>query len=80
MHPPWLWGQHLPLDRSDRVVEPRITAAALAPLLLCSRELMQSLSIDTAMRLLLDSCRYRSGRAGPGEPLRRLPVLSSLLF
>jgi hypothetical protein len=80
MHPPWLWGQHLPLDRGDRVVEPRITAAALDHLLLCGSELLQNLLIDTARRLLLDSCRYRSGRAGPGEPLRRLPVLSSLSF
>ena len=57
MHPPWLWGQHLPLDRGDRVVEPRITAATLAHLLLCSRELMLNLLIDTARRLLLDFFR-----------------------
>jgi len=37
-------------DRGDLVAEPRITAAALAHLLLCSRELLQSLLIDTARR------------------------------
>jgi hypothetical protein len=48
MRPPWLWVSTLPcLDRDDRVVEPRITAAALAHLLLCSRELLQNLLIDT---------------------------------
>ena len=36
--------------RGDRVAEPRITAAALAHLLLCSRELLQNLLIDTASR------------------------------
>ena len=36
--------------RGDRVAEPRITAAALAPLLLCSRDLLQNLLIDTARR------------------------------
>ena len=35
-------------SRGDLVAEPRITAAALAHLLLCSRELLQSLLIDTA--------------------------------
>ena len=34
----------------DRVAEPRITAAALAHLLLCSRELLQKLLIDTTSR------------------------------
>jgi len=33
-----------------RVAEPRITAAALAHLLLCSRDLLQNLLIDTARR------------------------------
>jgi len=37
-------------SRGDRVAEPRITAAALALLLLCSRELLQNLLIDTARR------------------------------
>ena len=37
-------------SRGDRVAEPRITAAALAHLLLCSRELLQNLLIDTARR------------------------------
>jgi hypothetical protein len=37
-------------SRGDLVVEPRITAAALAHLLLCSRELLQNLLIDTAKR------------------------------
>jgi hypothetical protein len=37
-------------SRGDLVVEPRITAAALAHLLLCSRELLQNLLIDTARR------------------------------
>ena len=37
-------------SRGDRVAEPRITAAALAPLLLCSRKLLQNLLIDTARR------------------------------
>jgi hypothetical protein len=32
------------------VAEPRITAAALAHLLLCSRELLQKLLIDTTSR------------------------------
>jgi hypothetical protein len=32
------------------VAEPRITAVALAHLLLCSRELQQNLLIDTASR------------------------------
>jgi len=36
--------------RGDRVAEPLITAAALAHLLLCSRELLQNLLIDTALR------------------------------
>lgn len=36
--------------RGDRAAEPRITAAALAHLLLCSRELLQNLLIDTASR------------------------------
>lgn len=36
--------------RGDRTAEPRITAAALAHLLLCSRELLQNLLIDTARR------------------------------
>ncbi len=35
-------------SRGDLVAEPRITAAALAHLLLCSRELLQNLLIDTA--------------------------------
>ena len=35
-------------SRGDKVAEPRITAAALAHLLLCSRELLQNLLIDTA--------------------------------
>ena len=37
-------------SRCDKVAEPRITAAALAYLLLCSRELLQNLLIDTARR------------------------------
>ena len=37
-------------SRGDVVAEPRITAAALAHLLLCSRELLQNLLIDTAKR------------------------------
>jgi hypothetical protein len=37
-------------SRGDRVAEPRITSAALAHLLLCSRELLQSQLIDTARR------------------------------
>jgi hypothetical protein len=37
-------------SRGDLVAEPRITAAALAHLLLCSRELLQNLLIDTARR------------------------------
>ena len=37
-------------NRGDLVAEPRITAAALAHLLLCSRELLQNLLIDTARR------------------------------
>ena len=37
-------------SRGDLVVEPRITAAALAHLLFCSRELLQNLLIDTARR------------------------------
>jgi hypothetical protein len=37
-------------SRRDLVAEPRITAAALALLLLCSRELLQNLLIDTARR------------------------------
>jgi hypothetical protein len=36
--------------RGDLVAEPRITAAALAHLLQCSRELLQNLLIDTARR------------------------------
>ena len=36
--------------RGDLVAEPGITAAALAHLLLCSRELLQNLLIDTARR------------------------------
>jgi hypothetical protein len=35
-------------SRGDLVAEPRITDAALAHLLLCSRELLQNLLIDTA--------------------------------
>jgi hypothetical protein len=38
-------------NRGDRVAEPWITAAALAHLLLCSREILQKLLIDTARRL-----------------------------
>jgi hypothetical protein len=37
-------------SRGHLVAEPRITAAALAHLLLCSRELLQNLLIDTARR------------------------------
>ena len=37
-------------SRGDLVAEPRITAAALAHLLICSRELLQSPLIDTARR------------------------------
>jgi hypothetical protein len=37
-------------SRGDLVAEPRITAAALAHLLLCSRQLLQNLLIDTARR------------------------------
>jgi len=37
-------------SRGDLVAEPRITAAALTHLLLCSRELLQNLLIDTARR------------------------------
>ena len=37
-------------SRGDLVAEPRITAAALARLLLCSRELLRNLLIDTARR------------------------------
>ena len=40
----------LVLSRGDLVAEPRITVAALAHLLLCSRELLQNLLIDTARR------------------------------
>ena len=40
----------LVLSRGDLVAEPRITAAAMAHLLLCSRELLQNLLIDTARR------------------------------
>ena len=38
------------LLRGNLVAEPRITATALAHLLLCSRELLQNLLIDTARR------------------------------
>ena len=37
-------------SRGNLVAEPRITAVALAHLLLCSRELQQNLLIDTASR------------------------------
>jgi hypothetical protein len=37
-------------SRGHLVAEPRITVAALAHLLLCSRELLQNLLIDTASR------------------------------
>jgi hypothetical protein len=37
-------------SRGDLVAEPRITAAALAHLLLCNRELLQNLLIDTTRR------------------------------
>jgi hypothetical protein len=37
-------------SRGDLVAEPRITAAALAHLLLCSRELLQNLLIDNTSR------------------------------
>jgi len=37
-------------SRGDLVAEPRITAAGLAHLLLCSRELLQNLLIDNARR------------------------------
>jgi hypothetical protein len=37
-------------SRGDLVAEPRITASGLAHLLLCSRELLQNLLIDTARR------------------------------
>ena len=37
-------------SRRDQVAEPRITAAAMAHLLLCSRELLLNLLIDTARR------------------------------
>jgi len=37
-------------SRGELVAEPRITAAALAHLLLCSRELLQNMLIDTARR------------------------------
>jgi hypothetical protein len=36
--------------RGDLVAEPRLTAAAMAHLLICSRELLQNLLIDTARR------------------------------
>jgi hypothetical protein len=37
-------------SRGNHLAEPRVTAAALAHLLLCSRELLQNLLIDTARR------------------------------
>ena len=37
-------------SRGDRVAKPQITASALAYMLLCSRELLQNLLIDTARR------------------------------
>jgi hypothetical protein len=37
-------------SRGNLVAEPRITAAALAHMLLCKRELLQNLLIDTARR------------------------------
>lgn len=45
--------------RGDLVAEPRITAAALAHLLLCSRELLMNLLIDTARRPSVPSRKYR---------------------
>ena len=36
--------------RGDPVAEPRLTAAAMAHLLICSKELLQNLLIDTARR------------------------------
>ncbi|MEY4809236.1 MAG: hypothetical protein RLZZ206_3625, partial [Cyanobacteriota bacterium] len=46
----WELRAALSNSRGDLVAEPRITAAALAHLLLCSRELLQNLLIDTARR------------------------------
>ena len=37
-------------SRGEHLAEPRITAATLAHLLLCSREILQNLLIDTASR------------------------------
>ncbi len=36
--------------RGDPIAEPRLTATAMAHLLICSRELLQNLLIDTARR------------------------------
>lgn len=50
--------------RGDRLAEPRVTAALLAHLLLCTPELLQNLLIDTARRpRRLDGSR-QSGSAG----------------
>ena len=46
----WELRAALANSRGDLVAEPHITAAALAHLLLCSRELLQNLLIDTARR------------------------------
>jgi hypothetical protein len=40
----------LAASRSDRVTEPRVTAALLAHLVVSSRELLQNLLIDMARR------------------------------
>jgi len=59
-------------SRGHLVAEPRITVAALAHLLLCSRELLQNLLIDTACqpakadRALAGTGRCSSGTSGTG--------------
>ena len=55
-------------SREDLVAEPRITAAALAHLLITSKELLQNLLIDTARRPRRIE-RYRAPGAAQAAPL-----------
>jgi hypothetical protein len=60
--------QRISRCRGDRVAEPRLTGTWMAHLLICSRELLQSLLIDTARRprLLMDAAEPDRDPSGRG--------------
>ena len=89
------WASHLPsvLHRWGSALEELARNPWPAPVALkncsgirpeCLRALRIALGFGRAGAadgpIFFDSCSHRSGRAGLGEPLDRLPLLSSLLF